>query len=394
MIRLMTPISPILAGLRSGVVALGLVLIAGSPAPAAMATKAPHAFLMDAQTGAVLLDKDGDKPMAPASMSKLMTVFMLLEALKEGRVSLDSMFSVSEYAWEHGGAASGSSTMFLKPHEQVKVEDLLRGIIVQSGNDACIVVAENLGVTEAEFAQKMTRRARELGLKDSTFANATGWPNPDQLMSAHDLAHLARELITRFPQFYEVFSEKTFTHNGIKQGNRNPLLYRFPGADGLKTGHTEDSGYGLVGSAKVNDRRLILVINGLSTNKERSEESERLLNWGFSEFTNVTLFKKGETVESAEVWLGAKNKVALQAPEDMTFTMPRAARRDMKVSVVVDQPVAAPIKAGQKIATLKVTAPGMDPIEQPLLAAESVDRLGFTGRIVAAAKYLFWGYSR
>ncbi len=394
MIRLMTPISPILAGLRSGVVALGLVLVAGSPALAAMATKAPHAFLMDAQTGAVLLDKDGDKPMAPASMSKLMTVFMLLEALKEGRVSLDSMFSVSEYAWEHGGAASGSSTMFLKPHEQVKVEDLLRGIVIQSGNDACIVVAENLGVTEAEFAQKMTRRAREIGLTDSTFANATGWPNPDQLMSARDLARLARELITRFPSFYEVFSEKSFTHNGIKQGNRNPLLYRFPGADGLKTGHTEDSGYGLVGSAKVNDRRLILVINGLATNKERSEESERLLNWGFSEFTNATLFKKGETVDSAEVWLGAKNTVALQAPEDMTFTMPRAARRDMKVSVVVDQPVAAPIKAGQKVATLKVTAPGMDPIERPLLAAESIDRLGFTGRIVAAAKYLFWGYSR
>jgi serine-type D-Ala-D-Ala carboxypeptidase (penicillin-binding protein 5/6) len=394
MIRLMTPISPILSGLRSGVIAFGLILVAGSPAMAAVATKAPHAFLMDAQTGAVLLDKEGDAPMAPASMSKLMTVFMLLEALKEGRVSLDSMFSVSEYAWQHGGAASGSSTMFLKPHEQVKVEDLLRGIIIQSGNDACIVVAENLGVTEAEFAQKMTKRAREIGLTDSTFANATGWPSPEQKMSARDLARLARELITRFPTFYEVFSEKQFVHNGIKQGNRNPLLYRFPGADGLKTGHTDESGYGLVGSAKVNDRRLILVVNGLATNKDRSEESERLLNWGFSEFTNVTLFKRGETVDSAEVWLGAKTTVSLQAPDDMTFTMPRAARRDMKVSVVVDQPVAAPIKAGQKVATLKVSAPGMDPIERPLLAAESIDRLGFTGRIVAAAKYLFWGYSR
>ena len=394
MIRLMTPISPILAGLRSGVVALSLILVAASPAMAAIATKAPHAFLMDVQTGAVLLDKDGDKPMAPASMSKLMTVFMLLEALKEGRVSLDSMFSVSEYAWQHGGAASGSSTMFLKPHEQVKVEDLLRGIVVQSGNDACIVVAENLGVTEAEFAQKMTKRAREIGLTDSNFANATGWPNPEQLMSARDLARLARELMVRFPSFYEIFSEKSFTHNGIKQGNRNPLLYRFPGADGLKTGHTEDSGYGLVGSAKVNDRRLILVINGLATNKDRSEESERLLNWGFSEFTNVTLFKKGETVDSAEVWLGAKNSVTLQAPEDLTITMPRSARREMKVSVVVDQPIAAPIRIGQKVATLKVTAPGMDPIERPLLAAESIERLGFTGRIVAAAKYLFWGYAR
>lgn len=394
MVRLMTPISINFAGLRSGIVSLCLILATASPATAAMATKAPHAFLMDAQTGAVLLDKEGDAPMAPASMSKLMTVFMLLEALKEGRVSLDSMFSVSEFAWEHGGAASGSSTMFLKPHEQVKVEDLLRGIIIQSGNDACIVVAENLAVTEAEFAAKMTKRAREIGLTDSTFSNATGWPAPDQRMSARDLARLARELILRFPTFYPVFGEKSFTHNGIKQGNRNPLLYRFPGADGLKTGHTTESGYGLVGSAKVNDRRLILVINGLESNKDRSEESERLLNWGFSEFQNVTLFNRGETVDSAEVWLGSKKSVALQAPDDFIITMPRAARRDMRVSVVVDQPVAAPIRAGQKVATLKVTAPGMDAVELPLLAAESVERLGFTGRIVAAAKYLFWGYAR
>jgi len=380
--------------LRAAAGGAALLLVTALPSAAAMPTKAPHAFLMDADTGAVLLDKDGDTPMPPASMSKLMTVFLLLEALEEGRVSLDSAFSVSENAWSKGGASSGSSTMFLHPHAQVRVEDLLRGIVVQSGNDACIVTAENLDVTEAAFAERMTRRAHELGLKNSHFTNATGWPDPGQTMSAHDLAFLAREIIKRFPEYYEVFSEKSFTYNDIKQGNRNPLLYRFPGADGLKTGHTEDSGYGLTGSAKVGGRRLILVINGLASNKDRSEESSRLLSWGFSEFTNVTLFKQGEKVDTAEVWLGDKPTVALQAPETITITMPRAARRDMKVSVVMDQPVPAPVAAGTRIGTLKISAPGIDPIEKPLVAAESVDRLGLAGRIVAAAKYLFWGFSK
>lgn len=365
------------------------------PATAAtVATKAAHAFLMDADTGAVLMEKDAEAPMHPASMSKLMTVFMLFDALHEGRISLDSMFSVSENAWAKGGAASGSSTMFLHPHSQVRVEDLLRGIVIQSGNDACIVVAENLGVTEAEFAEKMTLRAKEIGLTNSTFANATGWPDPEHMMSARDLAVLARELIKRFPEYYPVFSEKTFTYNDIKQGNRNPLLYKFPGADGLKTGHTQESGFGLTASAKVGERRLVLVINGLASNKERSEESERLLNWGFSEFTNVTLFKKGEKVDSVEVWLGDKPKVDMVAAESLSFTMPRAARRDMKVSVVMDQPIPAPVQAGARIGTLKVSAPGMDPVEKPLVAAETVDRLGLLGRITAAAKYLFWGYSK
>ncbi len=361
---------------------------------ASIATKAAHAFLMDADTGAVLMEKDAEQPMHPASMSKLMTVFMLFDALHEGRISLDSVFSVSENAWSKGGAASGSSTMFLHPHTQVRVEDLLRGIVIQSGNDACIVVAENLGLSETAFAAQMTERAKEIGLTNSRFANATGWPDPEHMMSAHDLAFLARELIERFPEYYPVFSERSFTYNDIKQGNRNPLLYKFPGADGLKTGHTQDSGYGLTASAKVGDRRLILVVNGLNSNKERSEESERLLNWGFSEFTNVTLFKKGEKVDSAEVWLGDKPKVDMMAADTLKFTLPRAARREMKVSVVMDQPIPAPVLAGTRIGTIKISAPGMDPVEKPLVAAETVDRLGLFGRITAAAKYLFWGYSK
>lgn len=371
-----------------------LLLMVSTSAQAAMVTKAPYAFLMDAETGAVLLDKEGEAPMAPASMSKLMTVFLLLEALQDGRISLDSMFSVSENAWSKGGASSGSSTMFLHPHAQVRVEDLLRGIVVQSGNDACIVVAENLAVTEAAFAEKMTRRAHDLGLTGSHFVNATGWPDPGQIMTARDLAILAREIHNRFPEYYPVFSEKSFTYNTIKQGNRNPLLYRFPGADGLKTGHTQSSGYGLASSAKVNGQRLILVVNGLSSNKERSEESERLLTWGFSAFTNVTLFAKGDKVESAEVWLGAEPTVDLQSPEPIVITMPRAARRDLKVRVVMNQTVPAPIKAGTPIATLKIMVPGLEPIEKPLVAAKDVDRLGLSGRIIAAAKYLFWGFSK
>ncbi len=384
------------AGLRPTLGIVCLLLSMATPAAAIVTfpTKAPHAFLMDANTGTVLLAKEADLPMPPASMSKLMTVFMLFEALQEGRVSLDSMFSVSENAWSKGGASSGSSTMFLHPHSQVRVEDLLRGIIVQSGNDACIVVAENLVGSETEFAAQMTSRARELGLIDSHFSNATGWPNPNQKMSAHDLAFLAREIINRFPEFYSVFSEKTFTYNDIKQGNRNPLLYRFAGADGLKTGHTQEAGYGLTASAKVGDRRLILVTNGLASNKERSEESERLLSWGFSEFVNTTLFRKGDKVDVAEVWLGDAPTVDLQAPETLTITLPRGVRRDMKVSTVLDQPIPAPIKAGARIGTLKVMISGMDPIEKPLVAAASVDRLGLTGRIVAAAKYLFWGCSK
>jgi len=375
------------------VAGLAMTLTAGT-AFASFSTKAEHAIIIDAQTGSILFSKDADVPMAPASMSKLMTVYMLLESLRDGYVSLDTEFLVSENAWRKGGAKSGSSTMFLRPKSRVKVEDLLRGIVVQSGNDACIVVAENLAGSEAEFARRMTEKAAELGLKNSSFANATGWPNPDQLMSAHDLARLAKILINNFPEYYSVFSEKSFTYNNIKQGNRNPLLYRLPGADGLKTGHTEASGYGVTGSAKRDGRRLILVVNGLSSVKERSSESARLMMWGFREFDNYTLFEKGQVIEDAAVWLGQKATVGLQLPDDLTVTLPRKSRRNMQVSVVMREAVPAPIAKGDHIANLRISAPDMEPIERPLYAAEDVERLGMTGRIMAAAKYLFWGMSR
>ncbi|MBL4692438.1 MAG: D-alanyl-D-alanine carboxypeptidase, partial [Magnetovibrio sp.] len=260
----------------------------------ALETPASHAYMIDTTTGAVLLDKNGSKLMAPASMSKLMTLFMVFERLQDGRLSLDDKFYVSEDAWRRGGTRTGGSTMFLEPAMRVRVEDLIRGIIVQSGNDACIVVAEALGGSEASFASDMTERARDLGLMDSVFKNSTGWPDPEHRVSARDLAKLAQILAERFPEYFHYFGEKSFVFNGIKQSNRNPLIYKNMGADGLKTGHTKESGYGLTGTAVRKGRRLVLVVNGLASKKMRSSESQRLLEWGFREFGNYELFKAGD----------------------------------------------------------------------------------------------------
>ena len=245
-------------------------MLASTLRPAsAIETSAKNVLVMDYETGQYLYAKDHQKMIPPASMSKLMTIYMIFEKLKDGSLSLDDTFTVSENAWRKGGAASGSSTMFLKIGEKVPVRDLIQGIIIQSGNDACIVAAENLSGSEEDFAADMQKKARQLGLKHSSFANATGWPHPDQLMSVEDLARLARVIISEFPEFYHIFSEHTYTHNNIKQGNRNPLLYSMPYADGLKTGHTEEAGFCLVASAKKDNRRLISVMAGLKSNKER-----------------------------------------------------------------------------------------------------------------------------
>ena len=368
------------------------VLVQGAPARA-LETIATRAILMDMSTGAILLEKDADTPAPPASMSKLMTLHMVFERLREGSLSLDDTFVVSENAWRKGGAKSGSSTMFLNPGKRVTVEDLVRGIAVQSGNDACIVVAEGLSGSESAFADSMTRRGRELGLRSSTFLNATGWPDPGHEMSMRDLALLARLTIEEFPEYYHYYSEKTFTYNGIKQGNRNPLLYRDTGADGLKTGHTKASGYGLVASAKRNDRRLILVANGMPSIKARSRESARVLEWGFREFGNYTLFKAGDTVSEAEVWLGVEDTVPLVIQAELTVTLPRRARADMKVSVVYEGPAPSPIAAGDPIATLVVKAPDVPPVEVPLVAGADVDQLGLFGRLVSALKAVIWGFA-
>ena len=298
----------------------------------AFETKATNALLLDGDTGSILFEKEADKPMPPASMSKLMTVYVVFEALKEGRLSMDDEFVVSENAWRTGGATSGGSTMFLNPGEKVKIKDLLRGIIIQSGNDACITVAENFAGSESAFAEILNEKAKEIGLTGSTFKNATGLPNPNHRMTAADLAKLAQVLIQKFPEYYSIFSEKEFTHNGIRQDNRNPLLYRVGGADGLKTGHTIESGYGLTGALKTTDgRRLILVVNGLKTIKERDEESSKLATYGMAGFKVITLISKDKIVEKIPVWLGAEDFVEVITDKEVKVTLPRS-KKEPKVA--------------------------------------------------------------
>ena len=367
-------------------------MLASTLRPAsAIETSAKNVLVMDYETGQYLYAKDHQKMIPPASMSKLMTIYMFFEKLKDGSLSLDDTFTVSENAWRKGGAASGSSTMFLKIGEKVPVRDLIQGIIIQSGNDACIVAAENLSGSEEDFAADMQKKARQLGLKHSSFANATGWPHPDQLMSVEDLARLARVIISEFPEFYHIFSEHTYTHNNIKQGNRNPLLYSMPYADGLKTGHTEEAGFCLVASAKKDNRRLISVMAGLKSNKERSEEAEKLMSWGFREFSNYTLFKKNQVIAEIPVWLGSENNINLVVDRDVRRTLKKSSVNKVKMTAVYDKPVTAPIKKGDRLGTIKVDIPGQGDFEIPLTADRDVEKLGFFGRIVSNLHYLLFG---
>ena len=367
---------------------LALLLLAQGPA-GAIETAAKQAILVDFETGAILFEKNADELMPPASMSKLMTVYMVFEKLAAGSLKLDDTLPVSKKAWRMGG-----SKMFVEVGKRAVVEDLLRGIIVQSGNDACIVVAEGLGGSEAAFAEEMTARAREIGLEQTTFRNATGWPDPEHLTTARDLAKLAQRIISEFPDYYHYYAEKSFTYSKIKQGNRNPLLYKNIGADGLKTGHTEAAGYGLAASALRGERRLVLVVNGLKSVRQRSQESERLLDWGFREFNTYKMFTAGDTVGEADVWLGAVPTVPLVIEDGLTVTLLRKARRKMKVAVVFDEPIPAPITAGAPIARLVISAPETENIEVPLVAGSDIKKLGFLGRIGAAIKYMVWGGAR
>jgi D-alanyl-D-alanine carboxypeptidase (penicillin-binding protein 5/6) len=349
-------------------------------------TAATHAFIIDYRTGAVLMDKDADEQMPPASMSKIMTAYVAFSFLKEGKASLDDMLPVSEKAWRTGG-----SKMFVMIGTQVRLEDLLRGMIIQSGNDACLVLAEGLAGSEEAFVEIMNKKAREIGLANSHFANVTGLPNPEHYMTARDLATLARRIISDFPEYYHYDSEKEFTYNGIKQGNRNPLLYKDLGADGMKTGHTEEAGYGLTASVVRENRRIIMVLSGMKSMKERSQESERLIEWAFREFGGYTLFKAGDKVEEANTWLGEQPKVALTLEHDATVSVLRRYRKDMKVSVAYTNPVPAPIQKGQKLGKLVVTVPEMQPQEFDLVASENVERLGALGRMGATMGYLMFG---
>ena len=373
----------------AGGVMLFASLCLAVPAAGGMETAAKQAYIVDLQTGAVLLDKDSNTPSPPASLSKLMTIYMVFEKLKRGELSLDDEFVVSRKAWKTGG-----SKTFVEVDKQVRLEDLLRGIIVQSGNDAGIVLAEGLSGSEAAFVDAMNRKARGIGLTDSHFVNATGWPADNHMMSPRDVATLARRIIEEFPEYYPYFAEKSFRYNKIKQGNRNPLLYRDTGADGLKTGYTQASGYGLAASAIRNGRRIVMVLTGLPSARKRSLEARRLLGWAYQFFKNYTLFERGAVVEQADVWLGEEDTVPLVTETDIKISLPRASRRGLKVKVVYEGPVPAPIEKGAQIAKLVIAAPEFRTVEVPLAAGADIRRLGALGRLGAAIGHMLWGAER
>jgi len=354
-------------------------------------TQAKHAIMIEGSTGAVLFDYDADSPMPPSSMSKLMTIYLTFERLRDGNITLDDELEVSKATWRKWRLQG--STMFLKSGQKVTINDLLHGIIIQSGNDACAVIAEGLAGSEAVFVEWSNEKAKELGLTQSHFANVNGWPNSEQYMSARDLATLSQKIITDFPEYYKIFKQKKFSYNNISQTNRNPILYSMPSADGLKTGHTEDGGYGLVGSAVQDGRRLILVINGLGSNRARAREAKRLLTYGFRNFSVYPLFKAGDVVDSANVWLGTEAKVPLVIQGDVTLSLSRQDRRKMKVKIIYTGPIPAPIVKGQPIATLEVSAHDMKTITLPLIAGANVSKLGGVGRLKAAFNYLLMGSS-
>ena len=358
-----------------------LALTVALPARA-FETRAKAAWVYDVSTGTVLLEKNAHEKLPPASMSKLMTINMLFEALRDGRVRLDDRFPVSSHAKSMQG-----STMFLNETDRPTVEELIKGIVVLSGNDACVVVAEGLAGTEEAFARQMNERARALGMTDSTFANSSGWPNPNQRMSMHDLGILAARLIREFPEYYGYFALTEFPYDDRapdNRFNRNPLLKLGIGADGLKTGHTEESGYGLVGSAIQNGRRIVVVITGMATDRERSQEAERILNWAFREFVQKTVATKGTRITDADVWMGSKTKVGLVLDQDLSMLLPSLAQDKLKAEVAFTTPIEAPIAEGQKLAEMTITVPGMEPTTVPLVADQPVAKGGFASRMKTA----------
>ena len=377
---------------RSLYLAITVVLAACSsvtplPAQAAYETPATAAYLYDVSTGTVLFEKNADTPLPPASMSKLMTLYMLFEALRDGRVTLETEFGVSTKARQMGG-----STMFLDETDRPTVESLIKGIIVQSGNDACVVVAEGLAGSEDAFARQMNARAPEIGLTNSTFANSTGWPNPNHRMSMRDLGILATRLIEDFPEYYGYFALEEYEFDGRSPSNRfnrNPVLGLGLGADGLKTGHTEEAGYGLAGSAQQGERRIVFVFSGLNTQIERRQEAEAMINWGFRQFLERDVAKAGETLAEAPVWLGSHQRVNLVAKDDITLLVPAIGQDAVDMRVEYRSPIEAPISAGQAVAELVVTAPDMPEKRVPLVSDRDVEYGGFLPRLRASATVLF-----
>ena len=351
-----------------------------------MQTPAKQAIVVDMGTGMVLLSKNADQKMPTSSMSKVMTAYMVFEALNDGRLNMGDMLPVSQKAWEKGG-----SKMFVEVGDTVSVEDLLKGVIVQSGNDATIVLAEGLAGDEEQFGRAMTVRARELGMTNSNFVNASGWPDPDHYSTARDLATLAQRMVVDFPHFYSFYALKEFTYNGITQPNRNPLLYRDMGVDGIKTGHTEAGGYGLMASGEKDGRRVVMVVNGLESERDRANESARLMSWALNSFENITLISQGDVVTTAETAFAANDTLALTVARDERITVPKGERSNVKLQARYESPVKAPVQEGEKIGELIVSVPQIGDFSVDLVAAQSLEEAGFLGRIVDNIRYMIKG---
>lgn len=373
-----------------------LILCFGLSAPneasAQFDTAAPYAILVDYETGTVLFEKAADELFPPASMAKLATLEYAFHELKEGRLSEDDSFTISEHAWRTGGAPSGGSAMYAEINSSVPVRFLLRGVAVQSGNDAAIAMAEGIAGSEAAFADLVNRRMREIGLRRSTFHNASGLYDPDQLVTARDLAILARHIIREYPDYYRIMSEPEFTWNNIQQRNRNPLVGANIGVDGLKTGYIKESGYGIVASAKRNEQRLILVVAGLESERQRETEARRLLDWGFRNFLQVTAFQPDEVVADARVYGGAASTVPLKAEGAVRVLLPRGAGDAVRARVVYRGPLLAPVEPGKEVGSLMVWEGERLIQEVPLYTAGAVERGPLHGRALDALGELLFGW--
>ena len=344
-------------------------------------TLAQYAFIMDYNTGTVLMDKLADQPMHPSSLTKIMTCYIVFAMLRTGRLKLDQLLPVSEKAWKMQG-----SKMFVPLNGQVSVQDLIQGVVIQSGNDACIVLAEGIAGSEQQFVSMMNEMAPKMGLRNSHFMNCTGWPDSNHLMSARDIALIAYHLIHDYPEYYHFFSEKEFTFNKITQGNRNVLVDKGL-ADGLKTGHTDAGGYGLCASSERNGRRVIMVVNGLTSMNMRAHESERLIEWSFNQFENVKLFNKGDIVEQAPVWMGAQETVPMVAGENLVLTLPVGMREKLKVTLDYNAPLSAPVMKGQNVeASLSVKNGGIT-VQVPIIAGETVEKANIISRMMKNVSY-------
>jgi D-alanyl-D-alanine carboxypeptidase (penicillin-binding protein 5/6) len=368
--------------------ALAQKSMAGGPKKDEPNISAPHAILIEAQSGSVLFERAADDLIFPASLGKLATVEYLFNEIKQGNVKLTDEWSVSENAWRKGGAPSGGSTMFAALHSKVPVSDLIRGMIVQSANDACIVIAEAIAGNEYEFGRRLTARQRELGFPKSVYTNSNGLPDPNEKVTSRELGMLARHIILDYPEFYKIFGEADFTWNKIRQQNRNPLLGSLEGADGLKTGYTKDAGYGLVGSAVQNGIRLVVVVNGLKTPNDRADEAKKLLQWGFRNFEARTLFAEGQEIGEAKVFGGDKGSVTLIASDAVRIMVPKSGGEKLIARIVYQGPVAAPVKAGTKLGALKVWRDGNLILQTPLKTAEDVGEGSMTQRAFDGASEL------